>query len=195
MATNYTLGPALLAAFLIGPLSATSSCSGGAEDGGAGQTAEAEFSGEWQGTWSSSNPGPSGSLTLRLEQIGTILTGMASFEGHSCFATSSVECQVKGEGISGWFHVGPIQMAVHGSCSGPHHGSGPHHASILTGTYDILGGPCAGEQGTMQLMPVVAGGASAPEIGGIYVGEVILIESGERGVVRIPVIQRLEPRP
>jgi len=189
MATFSTLGPRLVAALLIGPLSATLSCSGGLGDGG---NSLAEFGGEWQGTWSSSNQGPSEVLRLDLEQIGTTLTGTARFEGHSCFATSSVVCQVEGDEISGRFHAGPVQMAVHGSCSGPHHGSGLHHATILTGTYEILGGPCAGEQGTIHLKPVVASGAEAPETGGIYIGEVILIGSEENEVVRIPVMQRFE---
>jgi len=185
---------AFLAVLILGPLPAILSCSGG---GDAGSGTAVEFSGAWVGTWGSSTPGPSGTLTLQLGQKGAALTGTVKFEGHPCFGTCNVACTVQGEGVSGSFQAGPAQMTVQGFCSepnrgqGPHHGPGPHHASGLAGTYEILSGPCTGEKGTFNLTPFVAEGAGSPEPGGVYVGEAVLLVTDEgelfqRSLIRYP---------
>jgi hypothetical protein len=173
-------------ALVIVVLAGFSGCSNGGGSGG-GDDASVVFDGEWEGTWQSQDPGPSGVVTLELNQLGTAVTGTATFDGHPCVVTCNVSCQVNGDEISGSFDAGPFQMHFAGSCGGPHHGSGPHHASEFTGSYEIHGGPCAGDYGTIQLAPTAADGLDAPEV---YVGEVILIGGDESDPVRLLVFRR-----
>lgn len=149
------------------------------------------FDGEWNGTWSSAGPAPSGVLTLRLDQVGARISGAATFVGHPCIAACDVDCQADGEEIRGWFDAGPFRMAIDGFCPGPHHGGGHRHDD-LSGTYEILGGACAGEHGTFDLTRVVDGVAdgaqSAHEMGATLLGEVILIRMEDGETLRLPLI-------
>jgi hypothetical protein len=183
----------VVSALFILPLAALVACSGSGSSGGT--TEGVSFGGAWAGTWGSSTDGPSGGVTLELDQLETTVTGTATFNGHPCFGTGTVVCQVNGEQLSGHIQSGPVQMAIHGTCSGPSCGHGPHHASNLSGTYEILGGPCAGEFGTIQLTPSPTGGTEGTGPGGVVVGEVILIESENDELIRIPVIQRFDRNP
>jgi hypothetical protein len=181
-------------ALVIVVLAGFSGCSNGGGSSGGGDATVA-FDGEWEGTWQSQNPGPSGVVTLELNQLGTAVTGTAMFDGHPCLVTCDVSCQVNGDEISGSFDAGPFQMHFAGSCGGRHHGSGPHHASELTGSYEIHGGPCAGDYGTIQLAPTAADGLDAPEVSEVYVGEVILVGGNESDSVRLLVFKRPDRTP
>lgn len=188
-----------LAALLTVALTAFSACSSGSGDhmGGGNGSLSVSFAGPWQGTWSAQDPGISGAnasvpgaLTLQLDQIGTNVTGTATFAGHPCLASCSVSCEVNGHDMSGWFQAGAAQMMFSGNCPESTHCSGPHHANTLTATYQIQNGPCAGESGVIQLTPVAVEQLSAPEVGSVYVGELILLDQADGNVVRLPVFER-----
>ena len=169
----------LALAFL--PLLSTASCSDGG--GSAGDDPRVVVGGIWQGTWESSIPGPSGSLTLHLDQEGASVTGTGLVDGHACFADCTVDCKVKGEELMGWLDAGQLRMAIHGSCSG-------HHHDVLTGIYEIHDGACGGEEGTIHLTRVSNEGQGVPDAGGVPVGEVILIGPERGDLARLPVIVR-----
>lgn len=180
---------AVLPVVLLGAISA---CSGG---GSSSSTPSVTFEGEWEGTWVGSAPGSSGAVTVTLAPAEADLGGTAVFQGHPCFTTCSVQCQVNGERLSATFYEGPLQMRFEGACSGPHHGSGHHqhhHAGAMTGTYEVLGGPCAGERGSLQL---TWRSEAAPPAGGpmtFQVGEVIVLEGDAVEPTRIPVYASVE---
>lgn len=165
-------------------------CSGGGSGSDSGVVAAVD--GDWTGTWSSSKPAPAGTLTLQLDQHGTDITGTGTFVGHPCFAECNVACQLNGEEVSGWFDAGPFRMSFNAFCSGPHHGGGPHHDDTMAGSYEILGGPCAGELGTIELTRaaavVVGCETDSQSASGMRVGEVILIRD-DGGLVRLPLIE------
>jgi hypothetical protein len=190
---------ACLAALLTVALTGVSACDGGSGGGmgGGNGSLSVSFAGPWEGTWIAQNPVISdvnttvpGALTLQLDQIGTNVTGTATFAGHPCLATCTVSCQVNGHDMSGWFHAGSAQMMFSGYCPESTHCSGPHHANTLTATYEIHDGPCAGESGVIQLTPVAADQLSAPEVGSVYVGELILVDQADGKVVRLPLFER-----
>jgi len=155
--------------------------------GGGGSGSTAAFAGTWEGSWESSSPGPSGSCTLVLEQHGATITGTATFAGHPCVATCNVSCQAMGHNLSGTLDAGPFQAAFDGSCTGPHHGGGPP-MDTFTGTYEVHGGACDGEHGTIQLTHVNGSAVGPPSIGAVRVGEVIVVSPDGNEVVRFPVI-------
>lgn len=177
-------------------LSAAPACGGGGGGGSSDDSSTVTFEGEWDGTWAGLTPGPSGTVTLTLAPAGAALGGTAVFQGHPCISTCAVQCQVNGEKLLVAFSAGPLQMLFEGTCSGPHHGSGhQHHASAMTGTYVVHGGPCAGEGGSLELTrrPEGAPAAGAPEM--VQVGEVILLEGDAAEPSRIPVYATVEPEP
>ena len=188
---------AALAALLTVALTGLSGCDGGSGGsmGGGDGSLSVSFAGPWEGTWSAQNPGTSdatvpGTMTLQLDQIGTSVTGTATFAGHPCLAACTVSCQVNGHDMAGWFHAGSVQMMFSGNCPESMHCSGPHHANTLTATYEIQDGPCAGESGVIQLTPVAANQLSAPEVGPVHVGELILVDQADGNVVRLPLFER-----
>ena len=148
--------------------------------------------GQWEGTWAPTSLAPSGVVTLQLEQTGTSVTGTATLTEHPCVAMWDVACQMNGHEISGWFHAGSFHMSFSGSCPESSHCSGAHHANVLTASYEILDGPCAGESGAMQLTPVAAYGSDATEGRAVHVGDVILIDPDDASVVRFPVFEQPE---
>ncbi len=186
-----------LAALGIVALTGFSACDG--DHGGSGLAVT--FDGPWDGTWSAtsptsaSNPTPSGQLTLQLEQVGTTVTGTATFTGHPCLSGCSVSGRVEGHEMSGWFQAGSFQVMFSGSCPESGHCSGRHHANTMTATYRIQDGPCASELGAIQLTPVAADRGDASELGARHVGEVILIDQHDATVLRLPVFERREQAP
>lgn len=184
MARFHSPGATWLIALLTFPLLAASCGSGG---GGSGTSAAVTFDGDWQGTWGGSSLYASGTLTLQLEQVGATVTGTATFQGHPCFTVCQVHCQVNGERISGSFDQEPLHMGFGGACSGDHHGPRHHHSSEMAGTYEIPGGPCAGERGQIQLTRVPASAPGTTGNGTVQIGEVLLIDVDEGEMVRLPV--------
>lgn len=182
-------------AVLLAPLVVIAACSSGGGGGGDDGSAAA-FTGEWQGTWQTSSPGPSGTLTLQLDDFGGSVTGQGTFGEHPCFAICNVACKANDEGFSGWLEAGEVRMTFHAECSssGRRGHSGRHghcwgrHEGPLTGTYEIQDGPCMGESGTIRLTRVPAAGAGAPDPGGVWVGDVFLI-GPEGEITRLPVIE------
>ena len=166
-----------------------SACDGGGHHDG-GSDVGVSFSGSWEGTWTTPTTAPSGALTLRLEQTGATVTGTGTFAGHACLANLTVSCQVRGHEMTGWFNAGPMQMMFEGSCPESDHCTGTHHANTLTATYEIQGGPCAGESGVIQLTPVQAYEGEAAEVKAVYVGELILVDPADGDVVQLPVFER-----
>lgn len=163
---------------------------GGSHDSGSDQISAVSFAGTWEGTWAAPTTAPSGVLTLQLDQTGTSVVGTATFGGHPCLATCTISFQVSGHEMSGWFSAGTTQMMFSGSCPESTHCSGPHHANTLTASYEIQDGPCAGESGVMQLVPVAAYESNASEVEAVYVGEVILLNTTDGNVLRLPVFER-----
>ncbi len=80
-------------------------------------------------------------------------------------------------------------MMFSGSCPESDHCSGSHHADTLSATYQIQDGPCAGQSGVIQVIPVAADGINAPEVGTVYVGEVIFVDPADGNVVWLPVLE------
>lgn len=180
-----------LAMLLIVASTWMSACdNGGHHDGGSDQGLAVSFAGTWEGTWAAPTAAPSGVVTLQLVQTGTSVVGTATFGGHPCLASCTVSCQVSGHEMSGWFSAGAAQMMFSGACPESNHCSGPHHANTLTASYEIRDGPCAGESGVMQLVPVAAAESNESKVGAIYVGEVILLDPTDGNVVRFPVFER-----
>ena len=167
-----------------------SACNHGNDGSHGGGTLAVSFDGDWQGTWSSPALGPSGMLTLHLEQSGMSVTGTATFTGHPCLASCTVSCQVNGHELSGSFGAGPYSMMFSGSCPESAHCSGPHHANTLTADYQLQAGPCSGEVGKIQMTPVPADAGAAIEPDDVYVGEVILLDPAFADVVQLPVFVR-----
>lgn len=185
---------ATLAAWIV-LATGVSACSMDSTGGHDGTGLAVSFDGQWEGTWTSSSPSPSslapsGALTLQLEQTGTSVSGTGTFIGHPCLATSTVACQVTGHQVSGRFHAGSFEMSFSGSCPESNHCSGAHHANTLSASYHILDGSCAGESGSMLLTPVAAYGSDSPETRAVQLGEVILIDTVDGSVGRLPVFER-----
>lgn len=173
----------------------------GSGGGGSGGVSSLTFDGEWSGTWSEAGPISEsatalGTVEISLDQVSADLSGTATFGGHPCVVACSVACRADGESVSGSFDAGPFRMAFQALCPGPHEGGGPHgggrhhdgaHHDFLQGTYEILGGPCAGERGTVDLTRV-GPTAAGEETGSTLVGSALLIDLDEGEVVRLPVV-------
>jgi hypothetical protein len=155
--------------------------------GGHGSDSTVAFAGTWLGTWSTSDPARSGALTLQLEQVGTTVTGTATFLGHPCMETCTVACETRGHELSGRLHSGSSHVDFSGSCPESSHCSGPHHANTLTASYQVRDGSCIGEHGVIQMTPVAARSGADRGASAVGVGEILVFEAG-RFVDRQPVL-------
>jgi hypothetical protein len=141
--------PALLLVLVLSPFPTWLwACSGGGSSTIAFTT---EFDGQWEGTWSTATLPPVGTVTLDLEQAGSTITGSAAFSGHPCLSDCTVSCEVGQDALNGRFEGESFSLQFAGSCPDPGHAPGPHHPDALTAAYQIDGGPCTGQNGTMEL--------------------------------------------
>jgi hypothetical protein len=165
----------LRSAALIGTLLLSlPACSGGG-------TTRSLFGGAWQGTWQSPGFVLGGAVTLHLTQHGTAVAGTATFEDHPCMTTCNVSWQAMGTNCSGELDAGSFQISFEGSCGGPMDGD-------LSGHFEIHGGTCDGESGTLTL---TRGGqmAGGSDTGARQIGELILIDPKSSDLVRLPIVE------
>lgn len=166
---------AVLLGFVVFALPA---CSGGGSGTGG---ASSVFGGSWQGTWQNTALAAGGTVTLDLVQHGTSVVGTATFDQHPCMTTCSVSWQAMGSGCSGQLDAGSFQIDFEGSCGGPGHGD-------LSGHFDVHGGACDGQSGTMSLTRM-GQSASLGQPATHQVGELILIGTEDSDLVRLPIVE------
>lgn len=116
---------------------------GGCGGGGGGSKASpptVNVSGNWSGSWLSSNGVSGGAITfLPLMQNGSMLSGQINFTGSPCFSGGALSGVVSGSGFTGSLTAGSIRVDVDGTVTG----------NQMNGTYDTVNaGACTGDTGT-----------------------------------------------
>lgn len=159
ISTGRLLG--LAAMLIIGILSILASGGGG---GGGDTPANLDVTGFWSGSWSSSIVVQGGAVTAQLVQNGTVLSGSFTIDGSPCLNTGDIDGVVSGTSVDFTVTSGVDDIHI----------SGTYNGTLISGTYSISMGLCAGDRGVFTLSrttpSVVLGTALAYSTNGIRVG-------------------------
>ncbi len=132
------LGIALVA--IVGLLTLIASGGGGGGGGGDDSTIT-DVTGFWSGTWTSNVSGGSGAVAAQLSQNGTALSGVFYIDGSPCITNGDIDGTITGNSIDFTVSSGTDDIHISGSLSG----------GLITGTYSVSIGLCAGDHGTFSL--------------------------------------------